>query len=966
MKLIYLLSIVILVFVSGVYAQKEYQYISFPDDPMKTRIYTLENGLKVYICVNKSEPRIATRIAVKAGSKLDPSDATGLAHYLEHMLFKGTDKFGTKDFSIEGKLIEEIINLYEEYRSLKDPEERKNVYRKIDSVSYLASMYAIPNEYDKMLSAIGAKGTNAYTSVEQTVYTNDIPANQFEKWVTIEAERFRNPIMRLFHTELEVVYEEKNRSLDNGFYKAYEALMAGLFSKHTYGTQTTIGTVEHLKNPSIKKVIDYYNTYYVPNNMAIILAGDINPDEAIKIIDEKFGIFKPKQIPEFIPPVEEPISSPIIKEVYSPEQEFLYLGFRLPGANSDDFEKLEMLSNILFNGTAGLIDLNLILQQKVLRASAYIYDMKDYSILFMNASPREGQSLDELRALLISQIELIKKGDFADWYLEAVLNNLKLYELKKMQDNNAIVADYVSSFTQEIPWDKYYKKIDLYSKITKQDIIDIANKYFNNNYVAVYKRTGEDKTVQKIIKPEITPVQVNRDAESEFLKEIIKTPVSDIKPEFINYREKIKEQNIQSKNKIYYLKNDENDLFQFSMIYDMGTNNDKRLNLAMKYLSLIGTDKYTANDLCVEFYKIGCSFEATATYDRCEIKLSGLNKNLNKALNLLYHLLNNCKGDDNALKNLISDELKERENAKLSKNTILRQAMVNYGKYGANSPFTNILSSEELNKLKGEDLTSLIKKLTNIQHKIAYYGSFEFDEFLNSIMPYYSQKIIPLDPPPEKDFPELETEEKVYYVNYRMQQVEIMMINKSKIYTPELTPVIRLFNEYFGAGMSSIVFQELREAKALAYSVYSSFTTPGKKGKSYYITSYIGTQSDKLGEALDGFNVLLNVLPESEISFNSAKEGIIKQIQSERILRFDIIKNYLNNLKYGLDYDIREVVYNKIPTMTLSDIKEFHNQYYQNNKYTYLVIGDKSKLDFELLSKYGKLTELTLEEIFGY
>lgn len=957
--------LVVLIFACNAIAQKEYKYITYPDDPLKTRIYTLDNGLKVYISVNKSEPRIATRIAVKAGSKLDPSDATGLAHYLEHMLFKGTDKFGTKDFTIEGKLIEEIINLYEEYRSLTDPEARKQVYRKIDSVSYLASMYAIPNEYDKMLSAIGAKGTNAYTSVEQTVYTNEIPSNQFEKWITIEAERFRNPIMRLFHTELEVVYEEKNRSLDNGFYKAYEALMSGLFNKHTYGTQTTIGTVEHLKNPSIKKVIEYYNTYYVPNNMAIILAGDINPDEAIKIIDEKFGTLKSKPVPEFIPPVEEPIAEPIIKEVYSPEQEFMFLGFRLPGVNSEDFEKLEMLSNVLYNGTAGLIDLNLVLQQKVLRASAYIYDMKDYSILFMNASPREGQSLDELRTLLLSQIELIKKGEFADWYPEAVINNFKLDVLKKLQDNNSIVGEYVNSFTQDIPWEKYYKKLDLYSKISKQDIIDVANKYFGNNYVAVYKKTGEDKTVQKIVKPEITPVQVNRESESEFLKNIVKTPVSDLEPEFVNYKEKITELNIQTKNKIYHLKNDENDLFDFALIYDMGTNHNKKLGLAMKYLSLIGTDKYKASELSVEFYKIGCSFTANASIDRSEIKISGLNKNLDKALALLYHLLNNCIADDVALKNLISDELKERENAKLSKNIILRQALLNYGKYGAESPFTNILTTEELQSLKGEDIIALLRSITNIQHKIAYYGPYNSQQFYSIIQPYYSEKIIPLDPPPEKNFPELETEAKVFYVNYKMQQVEIMMINKSSNYNPALTPVIRLFNEYFGSGMSSIVFQELREAKALAYSVYSNFSTPREKGKAYYIISYIGTQSDKLGEALDGFNGLLNNLPQSEISFNSAKDGIIKQIQSERILRFDIIRNYLTNLRYGIDYDIRKMVYEEVPKMTLSDLKKFHDEYYKGNKYTYLVIGDKNKLDFDLLKKFGEFKELTLKEIFG-
>ena len=450
-----LLFILLLSFaVTSAFAQKKYSFVSFDGDPMGTRIYKLDNGLTVFMSVNKAEPRITTRIAVKAGSKNDPSDATGLAHYLEHMLFKGTSNFGSKDYSQEGKLINEIIDLYEQHRATSDELQRKMIYRKIDSVSYLASGYAIPNEYDKMLASIGATGTNAYTSSEQTVYTNEIPSNQLTKWLTIEAERFREPIMRLFHTELEVVYEEKNRSMDNGSSKAFENLYAGLFQKHTYGTQTTIGTVEHLKNPSLKKVINYFNTYYVPNNMAIILAGDFNPDDAIKLIDEKFGSMPSKVVPEFIPAVEEPIKSPIEKTVFSPESESILLGFRLPGAGTDEFDVLSMLSSILYNGSAGLIDLNIVKQQKALNAAAFLDDMMDYSTLIFSAAPREGQSLEDLKSLILAEVDKVRKGDFPDWMIEATINNYKLGRVRGFQSNDYRAQAYVSAFTTNITWDR--------------------------------------------------------------------------------------------------------------------------------------------------------------------------------------------------------------------------------------------------------------------------------------------------------------------------------------------------------------------------------------------------------------------------------------------------------------------------------------------------------------------------------
>ena len=440
----------------------ENNYESFANDPLNTRIYTLDNGLKVYLSVYKDAPRVQTYIAVRAGSKNDPADATGLAHYLEHMLFKGTDKYGSLDFEKEKVLIDQIEALYEEYRTIDmdDEENRNRVYAQIDSVSGEAAKFAIANEYDKMVSGIGAKGTNAYTSAESTVYVNDIPSNQLEKWLSIESERFRDPVFRLFHTELEAVYEEKNRGLDNDGRKMFEAMLSGLFQKHTYGTQTTIGTVEHLKNPSLTEIRKYFNKYYVPNNMAICLSGDFDPDQVIVWINEKFGSFERKDDPEFTAGVEEPITSPIIKEVYGPDVERVYLAFRFPGIEERETQVMRLIDMVLSNSQAGLVDLNLNQQQKVLNASCFPYTLKDYSTHVLYGTPKQGQSLDEVKDLLLAEVEKVKNGLFPDWLLPAIISDMKLEKIKKFENNSSRANEFVQSFILDIEWEEYIKELE--------------------------------------------------------------------------------------------------------------------------------------------------------------------------------------------------------------------------------------------------------------------------------------------------------------------------------------------------------------------------------------------------------------------------------------------------------------------------------------------------------------------------
>ena len=445
-------------------------------DPMNVRLYTLENGLKVYISPNDAEPRIQTLISVKAGSTYDPKETTGLAHYLEHMMFKGTSNLGSSNWEVEKVLLDEVSNLFEAHKNETDPEKKKAIYVKIDSVSQEASKFSIPNEYDKLMSSFGAKGTNAYTSNEETVYINDIPSNEFNRWAKLERERFGELVLRLFHTELETVYEEFNRGQDSDFRKSYQALNKNLYPTHPYGQQTTIGEAEHLKNPSMVNIHNYWNTYYRANNMAIILAGDLNPDEAIQTIKANWSDLPTNdnlEKPTFAE--EQPITSPVEVEVYGPDAAYLQMGFRFYGIASEDEKMVTLIQNLLSNRTAGLVDLNLVQQQKILQASVFSNFLKDYGDMQLYAAARDGQDLNEVKELLLGEIDKIKKGEFEEEMMEAVLNNLKLSEIRKREENYR--AYFINdAFVRDIPWSDRVKFLDDLYQITKQQIVDFANK----------------------------------------------------------------------------------------------------------------------------------------------------------------------------------------------------------------------------------------------------------------------------------------------------------------------------------------------------------------------------------------------------------------------------------------------------------------------------------------------------------
>lgn len=945
-----------------------YSYKTVANDPTKTRFYKLKNGLSLILTVNKKEPRIAVQIAVRAGSNTDPATHTGLAHYLEHMLFKGTDKFGTLNWAEEKKRLDSIDALYERYNTTTDAAARKEIYKEIDRVSGAAAKFSIANEYDKMMAAIGSQGTNAHTYVEETVYEEDIPANALEKFMDVQAERFRNPILRIFHTELEAVYEEKNRSLDNDGWKLQEAAMAAIFPTHNYGQQTTIGTIEHLKNPSLVAIRNYYNKYYVPNNIAIVMSGDFDFDKVVKLIETKFAYMKPKPIQEYAGPKESPISGPVVKEVFGPSAELLRMGWRISANHSREAMLALLASKILYNGKAGLLDLNLNKQQKLQAAVAFVNQFKDYGMFVMNATPKQGQTLDDAKQLLLEQIALLKEGKFDDGLIAAIAANEKLAEQQGLENNYNRVAALVDGFIKHKgeKWNLDVAQTDMLASVTKQELIAFAKTFFtDNNYVIVYKRKGEDKNIVKVEKPAITPVETNAGKQSPFVQAFMAKPQGKIAPVWLDFSKDMQQSKLGNQ-ELLYTPNSTNSIFRLYFRFPMGSWNNKLLPIALQYLQFIGTDKMSAEQISQQFYQLACSFSAQAGGDETTVSLTGLQQNFGAALGLLENLIRNGQADEQALAAFKNRLARQRSNNKLNRQ-VITSALRSYAQYGAKNPSNYTLSDAELAALKASDLVQVLHDLFNYTHSIMYYGPETLDQCKASLAKLHDVSAVNKSIPAAQQFARTKQDKnEVYFAQYDMVQAELYWLRNLDTYDPNNEAVMNAFNTYFGTGMGAIVFQTIRESKALAYSTYASVQAPQKKDDQFMAIAYVGTQADKMKESLTSMNELLNVLPMNQQNFNNTMSSLMKDMETERIDKDNILFSFWAARKKGWQEDPRKAFYARYQQLQPQDLVQYHGTNLSNKPWSYYVLASDKKIDMNELAKFGEVKRVSLEELFGY
>ena len=945
-----------------------YEYETVKGDPMQTRIYTLPNGLKVYLSVNKEKPRIQTYIAVRTGSRNDPAETTGLAHYLEHLMFKGTRQFGTSDMQKEQPYLDDIERRYEHYRTVTDPVVRKQLYHEIDSVSQIAAKYFIPNEYDKLMSSIGANGTNAYTNGDVTCYVENIPSNEVDNWARIQADRFQNMVIRGFHTELEAVYEEYNISLTNDSRKEFAAIGSMLFPNHPYGTQTTIGTQEHLKNPSITNIKNYFHQYYVPNNVAICMAGDFDPDKVISTIDHYFGSWKKSDkvvYPQF--PAVKTLTSPKDSTVIGNEAENVMLAWKIDGAASLQNDTVNVIVELLNNGKAGLFDLDLNQPMRCQTAAAFNYAQRDYSQFIAYGMPNEGQSLDDVKKLILEEIEKLKRGEFSDKLLPSVVNNMKLEYLKSLDNNESRANAYVDAFVYGRDWKTEVEKFDRIAKMTKQQIVDFARRYLTDGYAVVYKKQGEDPTQKKIEKPQITAIPTNRDMESAFVKEIKNSKVEPIQPRFIDFKKDFAQTKTKTGLPVYYVQNQQNQLFNLCYYFEFGAEANKWLPLAKNYFDYIGTDKMSAKEVQERFYELACNYGISVGGSTMTISLSGLGENMTQAMQLVEDVVNHAKVDNDAYKKFVEQELKSRKDNKLSQRANF-QALMMYGEYGAYNSVSNMPDSVALVSANPQTLVDMIADLKNYKHSVVYYGPLAEKQLVAAVSKNHEVAKILKDVPQGKRYTmQLTPKNEIWIAPYDAKNIYMVQYhNEGQKWNPEDEAKIEVFNEYFGGGMNGVVFQELRESRGLAYSAYADYSTPSRKEDPDYAFTYIISQNDKMMDCIHVFNNIIDTLPQTPAAFELAKQATMKRIASRRITKSGIIFYYLSSKRLGIDYDLSSKVYEALPNVTLEDIVKFEHDNMAKKPWRYLILGDEKNLDMKSLEKIAPIRRLTTEEIFGY
>ena len=958
-----------LTLLAGLLAQTKRIYA---DSILSVYAYQLSNGLTVVVSPNPAEPRAFVMIATRAGSKQDPPDNTGLAHYLEHLLFKGTDRYGTLSYQREKPYLDAIEALYETYNKTTDSLKRLVIYQAIDSVAQLAAAWAIPNEYDRMVSALGAQGTNAFTGTDMTAYINDVPAHMVEALLKLEAERFRAPVLRLFHTELEAVYEEKNISIDNENREMNEKLMAALFPDHPYGTQTTIGTIEHLKNPSIRAIRQYYETYYVPNNMVVIVAGDVKPEQVVEWVEKYFGSYQPKPVPPF--PYQKgtpsPIKKPVRVETVGPGAPYIQIAFRLPPVGTREALLARVADQILSNSVAGLLDEMLVQTRKVKSAYSYLILYPDHGIEVIGAEPRVGGTLEETEKLVFSVVEALQKGQFDESLITAAINDLDFSQQESWRSNRSRAMRLLSIFVAQMPWQEGLYDIEQMRTITRAELVAFIKKYYNpKRCVVAYKRQGERPNLPKVPKPPITPLPLNRERLSEyaeqFLQEIQQIPLPE--PTFVDYGRVFEQEMVKGRLNLYGLRNTDDSLFTLIWYLPQGSWHEKWLPLMFSYLDQVGPQGWSLKDFKRRLFLLGARLSFTVGEYESYVVLKGLYRNFLPAVRLVDSLLNFPAIDEAAWDFVRQNALKNRENAKKNPATIGRMLSL-YGLYGPQHPQTYIPSRAELEKMQAATLASRIQALWKYPWELYYDGPAGAAQVAKMLEEVLKVPTSWQTPQPPKRFDMQETPpKKAYFVHFPMVRAEMTWLFRSEKYRDDLRPLANLFTEYFGGGMSGVVFQQIREAKGLAYSAGGFFAPPRHPQLHYYAMGYISTQADKLLDAYRAMETLWDSLQIEQPLVELAKKSLLAQMATERLRHEAVFFDFWRARRFGKTTELRADVYKALPAIQATHLERFYQQYVQGHSRLLLLVGDRSRLPLETLKSYGlEVKELSVEEVFGY
>lgn len=932
---------------------------------LRVQSYKLENGLTVYLNEDPTANRVFGAVAVNAGSKNDPADATGIAHYLEHLLFKGTTEMGTWDFEKEKVHLDSITYWYEELGKAEDEGKRTFIQQKINEQSVAAAKYGLPNDFDNLLKSIGSTSVNAFTSPDMTFYHNSFPSNQIEKWLHIFSHRFKDPVFRSFQSELEVVYEEKNRAMDGFEYQILEKFMDELFSPHPYGTQTTLGKTEHLKNPNLNKMYEFFRTYYVPNNMALVLTGNFNSKEVIPLIEKEFGVLErgAELAPNNFPMAKINGKGKVKVKVRFTPIKAEVIGFKTAGANHPDQAALNIISGLFSNGSStGLID-QLNQKNKLTFGEFFAEPLNDDGAAVFIIVPKVfRQSFGKAEKLIFGQINRIKTGDFDDALLKSVKNEIYVDFQKSLEDVTQRGIAIGECFNRGISWETYLNYKQRIEAIDKVEIQRVASLYYDDDYLAVYSRMGFPKK-EKLDKPRFQPVKPAVGQQSNFAKAFNAKKGKEVSPKFLDFKKDVTFLDLKKNNRLYVNPNPINDIFSVSFKYQYGDDNNRDLKLATQLMKHAGTEQQSMFELKQAFALLGTSYNIYSNRNYLVIDLKGKEENLAKSLQLLNELVHQPVIGKEA-KQLIKKEAQTNKRIEKRTPSAMGSALRFYAIYGDNSYYLRRHSIQEIKAVDVRKMTQTFKDGIDYAASVHYTGKLNAAEFKDVLLDNYELNTTGKREPLVFISPAKYKKSHIYFIHDKKAvQSQIYFYVAGDAYKKTDFPQYKAFNSYFGDGFSGLVLQEIREYRSLAYSAWGRYFHPLKSGERAFLNSFVGCQGDKTNEAIGVMMDLLQHLPEQPESMNRIKNGLQQKVLTDYPSFRDVSKQIESYKKLGYQKSPAEMAFPIYKDMEFSDIMTFYKKHLKDKPVVITIYGDKRRIDFKELKKYGEVKELKRKDV---
>jgi predicted Zn-dependent peptidase len=929
-----------------------------PGDEMGVTVHRLANGLTVYISTDRQEPRFGAWIAVRTGSRNDPPDSTGLAHYLEHMLFKGTDDYGTLDLEAERPHLERIEALYAELRGASEAR-RAQIFAEIDEHTQATAAYAIPNELDRMYAGLGIEGVNAFTSDEVTAYIADIPANRLEAWATIEAERFTDPVFRLFYPELEAVYEEKNLSIDRPESRIWETLLLGLFPEHPYGTQPTIGVVEHLKSPAYADMVEYFGQWYAPNNMAVILAGDIDAEKALPVLERTLGTWQPHALPKPAEAPLPPVSGRVEREVVAEGEQSVTMAWRTVAAKHEDEPVLVVLDWLMDNSTSGLLNVELELTQKVQDAGSWSSTLNEAGYFGVRATLQQGQTHAEAEQLLLGVVAKLKAGEFTQAEIDAIELHEDIRDKRALESNRARLGRMLDAFIARRSWAEVLARRERLRAVTREDVIRVANTYLGEDYVVVSRKQGTQK-LPNIAKPKITPIDIDTTRESRFAAEIAAMPAEPLEPEWLVEGEHYRHLELPA-GPLITATNTRNDLFSLSYDFDRGHRKEKMLCVALELLELSGVGETSAAELKKQLFALGTSVHFACDDESSRVEISGVDANLEQSVELVEAWMRKPSFDDETLAGLRKTILSGRRD-ELDDPDHLAWLLGDYADFGKHASALSKPSNAALDKISGRALARLLSRYPDYTHRTLYFGP-RAPEEVTKVVGFGAKH----RDSGERRLRRYRKSEGVmiYFLHKDVAKSEVSLTIPQGKQPREQVPVARYLGQYMGGGMSSLIFQEIREARGLAYYAFAHVSQGGVPDDEWALIGGMGTQADKTVDALHTYLELLRERPIDAVRLRHTLESINAGYRASRVDPRWIVRWVESWDRRGEKQDPRPWEWEQIQALGVEDVQRYAKSY-ADKPVIIAIVGDRERVNLEGLAELGKVIEVEPGELVSY